>query len=131
MWFHIDPSAGMPIYLQIYNQVKNAVAAGTLRAGDQLPSVRELAVKLTINPNTVAKAYQELERDGIIETSRGRGTFIAAGELVWTLAERKRKLNESIDRALVEAKHLKFAPGEVRDLFEERLNKWFPEGEGK
>lgn len=131
MWFHIDPSAGLPIYLQIYNQVKNAVAAGTLRTGDQLPSVRDLAVKLTINPNTAAKAYQELERDSIIETSRGRGTFIAADAVVWTEAERKRRLNEALDRAMVEAKNLSFAPGEVRGLFEERLTKWFPGGDSK
>lgn len=66
----------LPIYLQIVNQVKRAVASGVLVPGDRLPTVRQLAVDLTINPNTVAKAYQELEREGVISTVPGRGTFV-------------------------------------------------------
>jgi len=75
--FHVRPTAGVPIYSQITGQVKSRILSGSLRPGDQLPSVRELAVRLAVNPNTVARAYQELEREGWVRTERGRGTFVA------------------------------------------------------
>ena len=72
----VDPRSGVPIYLQVIEQVKRSVALGVLAAGEQLPTVKQLALDLTINPNTVAKAYRELERDGVIETAAGRGSFV-------------------------------------------------------
>ena len=75
-FFTVDPRTGVPLYLQLIEQVKRAVALGTLEPGEQLPTVKALAVDLTVNPNTVARAYRELERDAVIETSPGRGSFV-------------------------------------------------------
>ncbi|HHW99476.1 MAG TPA: GntR family transcriptional regulator, partial [Firmicutes bacterium] len=74
--FYLDHRSPIPIYVQLQNQVKQAIAGGVLAPGEQLPSVRELAGRLAVNPNTIARAYQELEREGLIETLRGRGTFV-------------------------------------------------------
>lgn len=110
--------------MQIINQVKRAAATGLMKPGDQLPSVRELAVELTVNPNTIAKAYQELERDGIIKTLRGIGTFIAEKEVKLAHEERIRVMTSAIDKVLVEAHHLGFSEEEVRNLLEERIREW-------
>ena len=77
--FTVDPHSGVPLYLQLIEQVKRAVLLGALGPGEQLPTVKALALELTINPNTVARVYRELERDGVIETSPGRGSFIRTG----------------------------------------------------
>lgn len=124
MWFHADPSSGVPIYMQIINQVKRATASGLLKAGDQMPSVRELAMELTVNPNTIAKAYQELEREGIIKTVRGIGTFVAEKEVKLVREERVKVLTSAIDKVLIEAHHLGFSEEEVRALLEERIDEW-------
>lgn len=124
MWFHVDPSSGVPIYLQIVGQVKRATASGLLKEGDQMPSVRELAMELTVNPNTIAKAYQELEREGIIKTVRGVGTFIAEKEVKIVREERVKVLKAAIDKVIVEAHHLGFADDEVREIFKTRINEW-------
>lgn len=131
MWFHVDPSSGMPIYLQIVNQVKRAAASGLLKTGDQLPSVRELASELTVNPNTIAKAYQDLERAGVIETVRGVGTFISAREQKIVREERLRVLKAAIDKVLVEAHHLGFNDKEVGELFAQQLKDWRVRGNDK
>lgn len=131
MWFHVDPSSGVPIYLQVVNQVKRAVASGLLDKGDQLPSVRELAMELTVNPNTVAKAYQELERDGTIQTVRGVGTFISEKQQKLVLEERFKALEGVIDKVLVEAHHLGFNFNVVRETLEERIKDWEARKNGK
>ena len=77
----VDPRSGVPIYLQIIEQVKRSVALGVLQAGEQLPTVKQLAIDLTVNPNTVARAYRELEREDVIETSPGRGSFVRSNGL--------------------------------------------------
>src|SRR2546429_7857696 len=79
MLLHLNPSSGVPVYLQLESQVKQAVAAGALRTGEALPSTRKLAAELRINPNTVARAYQDLERDGVTRSVPGGGTFVADG----------------------------------------------------
>jgi GntR family transcriptional regulator len=76
--FHLDPRSGVATYLQIVQQVKEALRLGTLDVGDQLPTVREVVADLAINPNTVAKAYRDLERDGLVVARQGRGTFVAS-----------------------------------------------------
>ncbi len=124
MWFHIDPAGGIPIYLQLINQVKRAAASGLLKTGDQMPSVRELAVELTVNPNTVARAYQELEREGIIKTVRGVGTFMAEKEVKITREERMKALTSAVDRVLVEAHHLGFSGEEVSRVLAARIKEW-------
>lgn len=121
MWFHIDPSSGTPIYRQIFDQVRQAVAGGTMRPGDRLPSVRDLAVELAVNPNTIAKAYQELEREGVIETPRGRGSFISAQTPELTENERSERLRTAIDRLIAEAYHLNVPDGELPELLRRRL----------
>src|SRR5207249_8300980 len=78
MLFRPNPSLGVPIYLQLMEQVKHAVETGALRAGEQLPGIRPLAEELVINPNTVAKAYRELEHEGVIELRHGAGAFVSA-----------------------------------------------------
>src|SRR5881392_3017410 len=78
MLFRPNPALGTPIYLQLMEQVKHAVETGALRAGDQLPGIRPLAEELVVNPNTVAKAYRELEHEGVIELRHGAGAFVAA-----------------------------------------------------
>src|SRR5207248_10138632 len=78
MIFRPNPSLGVPIYLQLMEQVKHAIETGALRAGEQLPGIRPLAEELVINPNTVAKAYRELEHEGVIELRHGAGAFVSA-----------------------------------------------------
>ncbi|MGE5561393.1 MAG: GntR family transcriptional regulator [Chloroflexota bacterium] len=121
MWFHIDPSSGTPIYRQIFDQVRQAVAGGTLRPGDRLPSVRDLAIELAVNPNTIAKAYQELERGGVIETPRGRGSFIADASPGLSRTERLRRLAPALERLAAEAYHLGVSDEELLKLLAERL----------
>ncbi|MGA9860196.1 MAG: GntR family transcriptional regulator [Solirubrobacteraceae bacterium] len=77
--FHLDTGSGVPAYLQIVQQVRQAISLGMLRAGDQLPTVKEAVSALAINPNTVLKAYRELERAGVVDARRGQGTFVARG----------------------------------------------------
>ncbi|NLG83112.1 MAG: GntR family transcriptional regulator [Firmicutes bacterium] len=113
MWFHLDPSGGTPIYLQIVDQIKQAVAGGILRPGERLPSTRDLAIELAVNPNTVIKAYQVLEREGIIEIPRGRGAFVAASPRVGSEEERARTLRASVERLVAEAYRLGCADEEV------------------
>ncbi len=96
MLHSIDPKSAVPIYLQITEQLRRSVAAGLLLPGDQLPSVRELAARLLVNPNTVAKVYRDLERDGLLETRRGQGTFIAADAAAMAEGERRRLLTDEL-----------------------------------
>src|SRR5580700_8633362 len=88
----LDLRSGVPVYRQIIDQVRGGVAAGTLTAGDQLPTVRQLAVDLAINPNTVLRAYRELELGGMLETHQGTGTFISDKKMVKNSGERQRQL---------------------------------------
>src|ERR1041384_7475552 len=90
MIFRPNPALGVPIYLQLMEQVKHAVETGALRAGDQLPGIRPLAEELVINPNTVAKAYRELEHEGVIELRHGAGAFVAANARTKKLTDKLR-----------------------------------------
>lgn len=121
MELKLDPASSVPIYAQVVDQIRALVASRALRAGDQLPSVRELAVSLRVNRNTAAKAYQMLESDGVIETRQGQGCFIADGVPRWSRSERYRRLESILDRALVEASHLGIAFGELPGLVEKRV----------
>src|SRR5246127_216174 len=92
--FAIDLHTGVPVYRQLIDQVRGGIASGSLTAGDQLPTVRQLAVDLAINPNTVMRAYRELELGGLLETHQGTGTFIANKKLQKNSAERERQLSQ-------------------------------------
>jgi DNA-binding transcriptional regulator YhcF (GntR family) len=92
--FALDLHSGVPVYRQIIDQVRSGVASGSLSAGDQLPTVRQLAVDLAINPNTVLRAYRELELGGLLETHQGTGTFVANKKVEKNSAERDRRLTQ-------------------------------------
>lgn len=121
MLLHVNPSTGLPIYLQIQAQVKHAVAAGALRAGDALPSVRKLASDLRINPNTVARAYLELEREGVISAVPGGGTFVADGPPGLLKVERVRRFRPLARQVAVEGRQLRLSRDEIVQLVDEEL----------
>lgn len=129
VYIHVDANAPTPIYLQIVRQVKNAVATGLLAASDKLPSVRELSQELTINPNTIARAFQELEREGVIDTVRGVGTFVSQKGFKMSESQRLERILAIISELLTEAYHLRFSREELREIIEEHLTKWQPERE--
>lgn len=121
MFFDVDPSNGVPIYEQVVRQVVYAVAAGSLKAGDLVPSVRELARELTINPNTVSRAYRQLQDDGILESVRGTGLAVAAGAVMRCCEARVNLLRARLQQVLVEARQSRLAPEELRSLVESEL----------
>lgn len=123
---NILPGGGSPIFRQIVDQVRLAVATGRLAPGEALPSVRAAAEKLLINPNTVAKAYGELAREGIIEGQQGRGMFVAPPRQIYTKTERVRRLTPMADALVNEGLSLGFTPAEVDELFQQRLAKAKP-----
>lgn len=106
MEIRLSTNDGVPIYLQIQQQVKYLVASGRLHVGDQLPPVRKLAEQLVVNPNTVARAYRQLETDGIIKTRRGAGAFIANSDSPLAKREQTRRLTERIDMLLTESRQM-------------------------
>ena len=121
MLLRVNPSSGLPLYLQIQAQVKNAVAAGALKPGAALPSVRKLAADLGINPNTVARAYLDLERDGVIKAIPGGGTFVADGNPGLLKAERVRRLRPIARQVAVEGTQLRLTAEDIVALVEEEL----------
>ncbi len=123
-WFHLNPHSGIPMYLQLKEQIKTAVAGGALHPGDRLPPVRELALTLTVNPNTVARAYSELEREGILSAEQGRGTFVSGGEPLLREEERRVQVQSLIDKVLVEAFNLRITGDQLQAIWEERLRAW-------
>jgi GntR family transcriptional regulator len=101
--FRLDSQSGVPAYRQIIDQVQGGLASGTLGAGDQLPTVRQLAVDLAINPNTVLRAYRELEIRGVLDSQQGTGTFIADRKVVQDEPERGRKLDQLVGEFVARA----------------------------
>jgi GntR family transcriptional regulator len=124
MWFQVDPRSPTPVYQQVVDGVKAAVARGLARPGDRLPSVRELATLMTLNHNTVAKAYQELERQHVIEVIRGRGTFIAPESPPSDREGSLRQLTHGMTQMLVEAHYLKLDGDDLLALFREVIRQW-------
>ena len=119
---HVDPRDPVPIYAQLDRGIRLAIATGKLRAGDQLPTVRQLAVDLRVNANTVAKVYLALERDGVLATKRGVGTFVAdAQPKAVHVAQRERQLKSITDRFITEATSLGFSPREVAKYIAQRI----------
>jgi GntR family transcriptional regulator len=95
--FRLNPHSGVPVYRQLIDQVMGAVALGTLRTGDQLPTVRQVAVNLAINPNTVLRGYREMEIRGILDSQQGAGTFIAEQKPAGSSEERERQRSQLVD----------------------------------
>ncbi len=121
MLLHLNPASGVPIYLQIENQVKHYVAAGALKPGDALPSVRKVAADMRINPNTVARAYQNLERDGVLRSVPGGGTYVAENPGGLLKSEKIRRLRPYARQIAVEGTQLRLEPHEIVNLVEQEL----------
>jgi len=122
MIFQIDFKSGTPVYLQLVEQIRHAAASGGLRTGEPLPSIRPLAEELRVNRNTIAKAYAELESQGVIETVPGKGCFLKAVGSPLTKSARNDLLVQEIDRAVVAAHHLQISDAELLALVQKRLN---------
>jgi GntR family transcriptional regulator len=123
----IDPASRWPICRQLTTQIREAVARGKLQPDERLPSVRELSRSLVVNPNTIARVYTELERDGILNTRPGLGVFVARPRADMTRKVRKERLQEALDGFLTEAVHLGFTADEVLGLASEQVKQfqWF------
>jgi GntR family transcriptional regulator len=121
MLFQINFKSGLPVYLQLVEQIKAATASGALRVGDPLPPIRPLAEQLRVNRNTVAKAYTELEGQGVIETVAGKGCFIRENGSPFRKEIREKLLIQSIDAVLVQAHHLQVSADHFFELVQKRL----------
>ena len=121
---NINTGSNTPIYKQITDQVRLAVASGRLAVDDQLPSIRALAERLVINPNTVARAYSDLAREGLIESRAGRGVFVTRKRKMFTREEGWRRLEPLMDAAIGEAMVMDFTPRELREAFEKKFGQW-------
>jgi len=121
MILRIDTTSSLPVYAQIVDQVKRAITTGSLKEGDALPSLRETALKLRINPLTVGKAYKQLEQEGFVETRHGLRIYVTAKEQITTDEFRRKTLSKAIDDLLVDAFQLGVSADELRRLIEERI----------
>jgi GntR family transcriptional regulator len=122
MLFQMNFQSGVPAYLQIVEQIKSAAASGALRPGESLPSIRPLAEQLRLNRNTVAKAYGELEHQGIIETIAGKGCFLSNARSPLRADAKRELLAQNIDAAVVQAHHLQVSREQFLALVEQRLD---------
>jgi GntR family transcriptional regulator len=122
MRFQLNFKSGKPVYLQLVDQVKVAAASGTVQAGDPLPGIRPLAEELRVNRNTVAKAYAELEGQGVIETIAGKGCFVRPNNSPLKKDVRRKLLAETLDDAVVHAHHMQIGKTEFLRLAEERFD---------
>ena len=124
MEFQIDTASRRPIYRQLRDQFREAVARGSLQPDERLPSVRELSRSLVVNPNTVARAYTELEREGLLNSRPGLGVFVARPKAELTKKVRRQRLGELADGFLTEAVHLSFSSAEVVVVIEDRAKQF-------
>jgi GntR family transcriptional regulator len=120
MQIHVSPTDGIPIYLQIVNQIQYLISSGRLAAGEELPPIRVLAEQLIVNPNTVARAYRELELAGAVEKRRTAGTYVAEGGSRLARKERLKILARRIDALLAESKQMNVPLDEIIDLLRQR-----------
>lgn len=124
MEFQIDTTSRTPVYRQLAAQIREAVARGRLRQEERLPSVRELSRKLVVNPNTIARVYTELEREGVLNTRPGLGVFVAPPRSDLTKRARRDRVMTLLDSLLTEAVHLGFSADEITSLLSERIGKY-------
>jgi len=122
MRLYISPSDGVPIYLQIVQQIRRLVASGELSPGEELPSIRVLAESLVVNPNTIARAYRELEQAGIVSSSRGLGTFVAEFSQSTSRSERRAVLAEKAQALVLEAHQMGVPLSELNEIVTEACN---------
>ena len=121
MLFRPNPSSGVPVYLQLMEQIKHAIETGALRPGDQLPGIRPLAEQLVINPNTVAKVYRELEHEGVIELRHGAGAFVARNARAKKVTEKVRAGQAIVAATVEQLRKRGMTDDEIRRLFEAEL----------
>jgi len=117
----IDVASNVPVFEQIVREVKSAIARGAKKPGEGIPSIRKLAEELLVNPNTVAKAYRELERDGVIYTRKGLGVFVADGAIERCLQERAQSIREDLHLLVTEAKRAGMSAEELQGVFHEAV----------
>jgi GntR family transcriptional regulator len=129
MFIQIKPASSKPIYIQIIEQIKYAIASGVAKEGEQLLSVRELARQLRVNPNTVSKAYHELEREKFLMTHKGKGVYVAPSTSILTLEEKERLLGEKLEGALVDAMNLGLSFKDVRNILKKTIENFKKTGE--
>lgn len=122
----IDPNGHVPIYLQIVDGVRHAVARGVFRAGEALPSVRDMGLKLGVNPNTVQRAYEELEREGLIEARRGLGMYVQTNGLHSAQTQTKKDVAAAFDHAVALSRAADLRREAVQRCFEDSMERAFP-----
>src|ERR1700758_115707 len=120
--FRLDPHSSVPVYRQVIDQVMGGIAAGTLQGGDQLPTVRQVAVDLSINPNTVVRAYREMEIRGTLETQQGTGTFVSHKKVKRDEVEHRRQLNQLVSDFVARAGAAGFTLEELLEQLHDRQN---------
>jgi len=127
-FFSVDPHGGAPLYAQLAEQIKRAIAVGALTAGERLPTVKGLAHELKLNANTVARVYRDLERDGIIDTAPGRGSFVREnGAVGGTRRAATDVATRAVDDAVREARSLGVTHDEIRTISDASIARWYPE----
>jgi len=124
MQFRIDNASDRPVYLQIIDQVKRDIALGRLTKDERLPTVRQLAQQLAINPNTIAKAYRQLEQEGIIVTRAGAGAFVAGLDSMLSRTVRRKLICDELERIVIEAFHMQIDKGTLAGWFDAALEKF-------
>lgn len=124
LWIQIAPGSDQPVYMQVIEQIGLAIAKGQLRPGDKLPAVRKLAAELVINPNTVARAYTQLEQSGLVMTKSGSGTYVSDPKLRSHDAADMSLLTDRIDTIITRAINLGMKPEQILDVFRDRLSRF-------
>ena len=130
MLFKPNPSSGLPIYLQLMEQVKYAIETGALRAGEELPGIRRVAVELVVNPNTVAKAYRELEHEGLIELRQGAGAFVVRSARARVVTQKLRNAQPVLSALVAKLGEIGLSQEEMRRWFEAELMALDQKGSG-
>jgi len=121
MFVHLNPNSGMPIYRQLFQQLRQRIVSGRLAPDEQLPSVRDFSAELRINLLTVAKVYQLLETEGLVESRRGLGTFVLGDRGTRSLTEKRKLITDAIEQVVAEAQHLDMEEGDVIKLIHQRF----------
>ena len=124
--FLLNPNSGIPLYVQLQQQIQQRILSGQLEDGAQLPSVRELSAELHINPLTVVKVYQMLEQEGFVETKRGVGTYVSHQSPGLRIDARRSQIGPALERLVVEALHLGLSEKEIQSLLAEKFRKFKP-----
>jgi GntR family transcriptional regulator len=124
--YFLDPSSGVPLYVQLQQQLRQRILSGQLADGAQLPSVRDFSAELRLNPLTIAKVYQHLEREGFVETRRGLGTFVAHTSPVLRLEARRRQLGPAVEQLVAQARHLDLEEKEIQALVADKFRQLKP-----